>query len=183
MKTTAKEAREAGDSHYFTGKPCKHGHTAPRAAKGNQCSECEKLKQRAYRASASDHINEQRRAARVANLDHHRALQREQYLKHRHKRIQEKRARALHLLELAACLSPEEDKAIKAIYEKAKRLTLETGVEHQVDHILPIALGGPHAAFNLQILTAWDNKSKRHTFSAEDQALYTQRVAELFKDD
>lgn len=36
------EAKEAGDMFYFTGKPCKRGHIAPRYTKTHACIECGK---------------------------------------------------------------------------------------------------------------------------------------------
>lgn len=41
-------ARDAGDRHYFTGKPCKRGHVSLRQTSGMACMEC-KLEQQAAR--------------------------------------------------------------------------------------------------------------------------------------
>ncbi len=79
-----------------------------------------------------------------------------------------------------ACLDAQELAAINEFYYEALRLTNLTGVAHDVDHILPIALGGSHSAYNLQVLTASENRSKGCKFREEDRALYTQRVAHLF---
>lgn len=49
---------------------------------------------------------------------------------------------------------------IKYRYEDARRLSRETGVKHHVDHIIPLAKGGPHLPWNLQILTETENLSK-----------------------
>lgn len=46
-------------------------------------------------------------------------------------------------------------------YAKARRLSRETGVLHEVDHIIPVSCGGEHTASNLQVLTKWKNRSKR----------------------
>ena len=54
-------------------------------------------------------------------------------------------------------------KAMVAIYRKARALTESTGVEHHVDHIVPIQsdlVCGLHCEQNMQILTAAENISK-----------------------
>ena len=45
-------------------------------------------------------------------------------------------------------------------YEDAKRLTEETGIKHEVDHIWPLSKGGPHLPWNLQVLTKEKNRNK-----------------------
>lgn len=49
---------------------------------------------------------------------------------------------------------------IAEFYAEAKRLTLETGVPHEVDHIHPLVAGGKHHEDNLQVLTMVENRSK-----------------------
>jgi len=51
---------------------------------------------------------------------------------------------------------------INKIYCEAKRLTEETGIPHEVDHIIPISKGGKHHEDNLQIITMSENR-KKHT--------------------
>lgn len=56
-----------------------------------------------------------------------------------------------------------DEDAIKAIYAEARRLTVETGVQHHVDHTYPLQsdwVCGLHVETNLQILTASGNQSK-----------------------
>jgi hypothetical protein len=40
LLTTRKQAKEQGSKTYFTGLPCKHGHTVFRYTSGGHCSEC-----------------------------------------------------------------------------------------------------------------------------------------------
>lgn len=43
MHSNPFDARAAGHVHYFTGKPCKHGHIAPRYVKRYSCIECNRI--------------------------------------------------------------------------------------------------------------------------------------------
>lgn len=51
-------------------------------------------------------------------------------------------------------------KKINEMYCEAKRLTKETGIPHEVDHIIPISKGGKHHEDNLQIITMSENRKK-----------------------
>jgi len=54
---------------------------------------------------------------------------------------------------------------IKELYTEASRLTKMTGIPHEVDHIIPLqgkTLRGLHEYSNLQILTRFENRSKKN---------------------
>jgi|9_EtaG_2_1085328.scaffolds.fasta_scaffold21545_2 hypothetical protein len=53
-----------------------------------------------------------------------------------------------------------ESKRIKDTYELCTRITKATGIEHHVDHMIPLSKGGWHWSANLQILTAHENVTK-----------------------
>lgn len=57
-------------------------------------------------------------------------------------------------------LSAEEKRKCLEIRKEARRLTLETGIPHEVDHIWPISRGGPHAPWNLRVITRDENRKK-----------------------
>lgn len=57
-------------------------------------------------------------------------------------------------------ITSKSDAAITAVYDEAKRLTEETGIEHHVDHIFPVSRGGAHCASNLRVITATENLQK-----------------------
>jgi hypothetical protein len=48
LPTTRKNALAQGYTHYFTGKPCKHGHISKRSASNANCSHCQRIKQSEY---------------------------------------------------------------------------------------------------------------------------------------
>lgn len=60
--------------------------------------------------------------------------------------------------------------AILAIYKECVRLTKETGIQHHVDHIIPLngaLVSGLHVESNLQILTAEENIKKNNKFNLD----------------
>ena len=60
-------------------------------------------------------------------------------------------------------LTRDQKKEILAFYKEAQRLTEETGIPHEVDHIHPLSgknLSGLHVPWNLQVLTKVDNRLK-----------------------
>ena len=59
--------------------------------------------------------------------------------------------------------------AIRIFYIEARNLTLQTGVKHHVDHIIPLRgkhVSGLHIESNLQVIPATANIKKRNHFDA-----------------
>jgi hypothetical protein len=65
-------------------------------------------------------------------------------------------------------LTKEDWSAMDAIYAEARRLSRETGVRHEVDHIVPLNgrfVTGLHVPSNLQILTQSRNVAKSNRYA------------------
>lgn len=61
-------------------------------------------------------------------------------------------------------------RAIRALYVEARRLTATTGIQHHVDHVIPLQgrlVSGLHVPGNLQILTGSENSRKKNTFEVD----------------
>lgn len=154
MYTTRKEARAAGASIYFTGRPCPHGHIARRYVCGG-CHTCVSIGR-----AGRDKIAQQRRRKRHANKIREYAARYRREHKHPRRRYAAKaaeRGAEKRLQQKRAVPAWADRNAIMAIYREARAL----GVH--VDHVVPIKsplVCGLHWEGNLQLLPAIDNIRK-----------------------
>ena len=210
------EAKAAGASQYFTGKPCKHGHVAARRLRDRGCVACDVdkrrkhyhrdreaylTKQRArqeanrgllraaskrwrenntvavkayaaeYRAANRKSLADADRERRAASPEKYKALAKAWNERNRGRRNALTAARAAHVKRATPGWLTADDKAkIVAVYNEAARLTRETGVPHQVDHIVPLRgreVSGLHVPANLRVITAAENAGKKNKFLVE----------------
>lgn len=57
------------------------------------------------------------------------------------------------------------------LYQLANRLTRETGIKHEVDHIFPLQgelCSGLHVSWNMRVILRSDNRSKSNRLLPED---------------
>jgi hypothetical protein len=151
---TRAEAIQRGLKRYFTGKPCKHGHIAERLLT-RTCVECGRGVTRRWQAANPDQCRKQGHKWRGENPDRWAA----------HRGLHEARKR------FPDCVPSDFDfDATIPFYTERRRLTKETGVKHDVDHILALRLGGKHLASNLQV-----NRHKGKAARAEARRVARQK--------
>lgn len=190
---TRQEARDAGLTKYFTGRPCKHGHIAERrmsdgciecadkAARAWQAAHPEKVKAktRAYQQKNADKLSAKNRAWRKANPDKHAALtaawraaneDRVKATKSSWKKSNVAKVNAENMRRYASKMNATpawaDNETIEQFYECAQ-VFRRIGLNMHVDHIVPLqgkAVCGLHVHNNLQILTAFANQSKSNRF-------------------
>lgn len=114
-----------------------------------------KARQRAYYANHTEAAREYHKAYGPKYYKAHKAERLALYLKSKTARLQQ-------------TLRGVDQNEIKAFYLDAEWLTKETGIQHSVDHIIPLqgkAVRGLHVPWNLQILTMTDNRKKGNRVS------------------
>ena len=80
---TRKQAREQGLSHYFTGKPCKHGHIRERHTVNGACLECRRLRQLKENKEKPKKLASIRAKSYAKNRDLYLAERRKKYWENR----------------------------------------------------------------------------------------------------
>lgn len=156
--------RKALGPTYFTGRPCKRGHVSPRYSVNQTCVACTQEQQsraelvRAERMKTDPDFRVKRRTQKNATGSKWRKA-------HRGEKSAEWAAWYADRLQRTP---PWADlKAIRKIYEESHRITKETGLEHHVDHIIPMRgklVSGLHIAENLRVLPGPENLAKGSKF-------------------
>jgi hypothetical protein len=134
-------AKAAGETRYFSGRPCKHGHVAERVTSNGWCVECFTGNSNGWHKAHPGAFRKQH-AARYAAYGHTRR---------------------------AKMQAPAwaQSFCTKAVYRIAERLRTTTGIQFTVDHVVPLQgrkVSGLHVRDNLQILTASENFRKHNKF-------------------
>lgn len=155
------EAKKKGRKTYFTGKPCKHGHVAPRYTQTGLCTECSKARSAKQRED-KDAWNEYHRTYTGKNIHFLK-----KYLLDAEEIYFEKRTRQRRAIERATPPWADRD-AIRRIYAECVYLNETMHFPLEVDHIIPInnrAVSGLHTAENFQIVSRTLNEQKGNKFN------------------
>lgn len=85
-------------------------------------------------------------------------------IKARQRSAKQATVKAMHARRHREAMPPWADReAIAAVYAEAQRLTRETGIPHEVDHIEPLLgadASGLHVHYNLRVVTRTENRRK-----------------------
>lgn len=157
-----KDALALGELHYFTGKPCKKNHVAPRRAVNGCCTECEKEKnnsevRKKYMSKyASENRAKVRKIASEWQKKNKGKVNANTALRHTAK-----------LQRTPKWLSKHDKLHIKCLYQVAAMRTRESDYAWHVDHVIPLqgeTVCGLHVPLNLQVIPAYDNVSKGNRY-------------------
>ena len=151
-------------------------------------SEANKEKRKAYREANKEKIDAYQRAYHEANREKILARNKAYYEANKEKVLTYARAykkanrekvsslkaryKALKLKQIPVHLRecPHEKQRLVQIYKLRNIISEATGVQHHVDHMWPLADGGPHWSGNLQVIPAEENLSKSASVCEDTKA-------------
>jgi len=173
------EARAAGLIRYFNGKPCPKGHYAERYTVCGGCCACSPEKLRKRRSEKREECRQWHREWCRKNPDKVREKTKRMLAKHGDKiraanrayyasrpEYGRMKAAAYNAAKRSATpkwLTSEQREQIAEIYRQAHAISQETGIPHDVDHVVPVlgrSVCGLHVPWNLQVLPASVNRGK-----------------------
>jgi len=182
--TTRKEAQATGSKYYYTGVPCKHGHTDLRLVKGTcvicrqiewqQGNEKRKQKPKTEAAKESGRRYYERNRTQVIARAQARPIEDKKRYKKAHKianteyyKVLTSLRRRRHKNATPQWLTYSQKRDIKNLYVQAVTLSRITGVQYVVDHEIPLngeQVCGLHVPWNLRVITQEENlvKSNKH---------------------
>lgn len=152
-----------GSSSYYTGKPCKHGHTAKRWTIDGICSECKAIRNKSWWDNNKERGRELIYRWRNDNIEKHREMVNKAVknwaLNNPGKRNSYTASRRAKIIDATPAWADKSE--IQMLYTQAS----EQGM--QVDHIIPLnnpLVCGLHVESNLQLLSPLDNRIKSNKF-------------------
>lgn len=100
------------------------------------------------------------------NKEKHLANSRQWYKDNKHRKLETTTAREKRCILATPTWADRE--LIKELYTLAQKLTEQTGIPHEVDHVIPLqgkTVSGFHVENNLQVIPATENRRKSNKFN------------------
>ena len=166
------EAKALGLTHYFTGKPCKHGHIARRRVNDRNCAGCDKLHKDLFRVRHPEQSREIKKAGYYKYRDKHLA-KRKRYVENNRAKVNAL-AKAYKIRKknrIPIWVDKEHMWLIKEVYELAQLRSKHFGYSWHVDHIIPLQgelVSGLHVIENLRVIPAVENIKKKNKFEIDN---------------
>ena len=161
---TRSEAKSQGLPHYFTGRPCKHGHISERYTSSGVCVCCQQSHRTKWEQVHGKARN--RKRWRDGNYPSWDSMSEEQKEIQRERQRLKKYYKGKHIfrekaiLDRTICKDRESIKKILDIYKKCPD-------GYHVDHVVPLRgknVSGLHVHWNLEIIDAKANMRKGNKF-------------------
>jgi 5-methylcytosine-specific restriction endonuclease McrA len=155
-----KDALEKGLKTYFSDVPCKHCGGTEKYVCNYTCSNCQLKKlgddslMQPYRT-----VEKQRNKLRKWRSNNYEKYQ-QQWLDPSKTHLRNAKSAKRRADKKEQTPDTADFDLIREVYHRCKVISEETGIPHEVDHIIPIAKGGLHHQDNLQIITRHENRMK-----------------------
>lgn len=168
VKQAREIAKDAGETHYFTGIPCINGHLAKRRVNDRVCMECSRINSGKARKEKPEKLKVAKEIYYIKNKEKHLA-QKKVYRKNNVGKIRALNASRKKVIKQRTpkWLTDHDKLHIKCIYQVAAMLTRENKEQWDVDHIIPLQgklVSGLHVPMNLRPLKSTENISKKNKY-------------------
>jgi len=129
------------------------------------CKQCKHLSGKSWHERNKQKHSEINRKWYEENKEQHLANSKAWYEANKHRKLETTTAREKRCILATPTWADRE--LIKELYALAQKLTEQTGIPHEVDHVIPLqgeTVSGLHVPDNLQVITQEENRRKSNKY-------------------